>query len=619
MVNPDLYFFAAQEGCTERLWTLLEETSPEDRRKLLETLSSTNLNDEKCTLLMVAAKLGNLDLINMLLTYHSLNLEAEGNVIFEGSLILGATALWVAAASGHGTIVTALIRKGADVNHATSTQSTPIRAACFAGKLDIVQYLVACGADIHIANKFNGTCLMIAAYNGYIDIVIYLIQNKVDVHVQASCGATALYFACQEGHLEIVKVIMARMNPSSIQANKLGMTPIKAAAERCRASVVEHFIDNLDISYDDKIDAIELLGASFANDKECYDHLKSLHYIRRALELRESENILKENLSEPISAYGNFSEIQSSSELRVMQNDEYRLQMEGLIMRERILGTSNLDVCHPIIYRGAMLADGFMLDKCILLWLHALRIEKSNKEGISMNLFHFVQLFCQMIRFNLKFDLEDFQEVLEACADEIELGTSLDQSVEANMKIMVYLMILLNHIESSITEEQYFIYMKTIHRLIKIEPRTECGGSLLHLAADGKHLVTSLNTFNLIQLPSSSVTKMLLKAGSNPEIKDNNGNTPLHHIAEYERHVSDFLTIYNIITSLLFHGAHIDAVNKLGKTPLDNSSITAKAILREKYKLRLKCLAAQSIQKQKLPFLGCVPADLEKFIRLHGP
>ncbi|CAB4060063.1 FEM1B [Lepeophtheirus salmonis] len=300
---------------------------------------------------------------------------------------LGATALWVAAASGHGTIVTALIRK---VNHATSTQSTPIRAACFAGKLDIVQYLVACGADIHIANKFNGTCLMIAAYNGYIDIVIYLIQNKVDVHVQAS-------------------FIMARMNPSSIQANKLGMTPIKAAAERCRASVVEHFIDNLDISYDDKIDAIELLGASFANDKECYDHLKSLHYIRRALELRESENILKENLSEPISAYGNFSEIQSSSELRVMQNDEYRLQMEGLIMRERILGTSNLD--------------------------------------------------------------------------------SQEQSV---------------------------------------------GGSLLHLAADGKHLVTSLNTFNLIQLPSSSVTKMLLKAGSNPEIKDNNGNTPLHYIAEYE-------------------------------------------------------------------------------------
>eukprot|EP00096_Caligus_rogercresseyi_P013613 TRINITY_DN6240_c0_g1_i2.p1 TRINITY_DN6240_c0_g1~~TRINITY_DN6240_c0_g1_i2.p1 ORF type:complete len:100 (-),score=16.45 TRINITY_DN6240_c0_g1_i2:189-488(-) len=83
--------------------------------------------------------------------------------------------------------------------------------------------------------------------------------------------------------------------------------------------------------------------------------------------------------------------------------------------------------------------------------------------------------------------------------------------------------------------------------------------------------------------------------------------------------VVEFFTIYDIVCSLLSHGAHFDAVNKEGRTPLEKASPTAKTILRQKYQLRLKCLAAQSIQKYKIPFTGSLPQDLERFMRIHIP
>lgn len=74
--------------------------------------------------------------------------------------------IFLPAGSGHLNVVKTLVKAGADVNHATHTMSTPLRAACFEGRLDIVQYLYDHGADIHKANIFNNSCLMLAAYKG---------------------------------------------------------------------------------------------------------------------------------------------------------------------------------------------------------------------------------------------------------------------------------------------------------------------------------------------------------------------------------------------------------------------------------------------------------------------
>jgi hypothetical protein len=48
--------------------------------------------------------------------------------------------------------------------------------------------------------------------------------------------------------------------------------------------------------------------------------------------------------------------------------------MEGLAIRERVLGKDNPEVLHPIIYRGAVFADQAIFFRSIRLWMHALRL-----------------------------------------------------------------------------------------------------------------------------------------------------------------------------------------------------------------------------------------------------
>lgn len=61
-------------------------------------------------------------------------------------------------------IVKTLLKAGANVDHPTKTNSTPLRAACFDGRLDVVRYLAEHNANVHTANNYNNTCLMVASY-----------------------------------------------------------------------------------------------------------------------------------------------------------------------------------------------------------------------------------------------------------------------------------------------------------------------------------------------------------------------------------------------------------------------------------------------------------------------
>lgn len=66
----------------------------------------------------------------------------------------------------------------------------------------------------------------------------------------------------------------------------VGLTPLLAAAERTRLRVVEFLIKQDNILYTDKIDALELLGASYANDKDDYSLDLAYVFMKRGMELR---------------------------------------------------------------------------------------------------------------------------------------------------------------------------------------------------------------------------------------------------------------------------------------------------------------------------------------------
>ncbi|XP_051545943.1 protein fem-1 homolog B [Myxocyprinus asiaticus] len=617
---------AASEGRVLTLAALLLNHSTVQTRYLLEFV--TQVAGQRSTPLIIAARNGHDKVVRLLLDHYKVDTEQTGTVRFDGYIIDGATALWCAAGAGHFEVVRLLVSHNANVNHTTLTNSTPLRAACFDGRLDIVRYLVEHTADISIANKYDNTCLMIAAYKGHTDVVFFLLERGADPNAKAHCGATALHFAAEAGHLDIVKELVRCQ--AAMVVNGHGMTPLKVAAESCKADVVELLLTHKDCDVDSRIEALELLGASFANDRENYDILKTYHYLYLAMleRYRDPERVTTKELSAPVEAYGGRAECQSLQELEAIRHDRDALHMEGLMIRERILGADNIDVSHPIIYRGAVYADNMDFEQCIKLWLHALHLRQRGKRNTHKDLLRFAQVFSQMVHLKEPVQAWDVEQVLRASILEIRLSkervqTATDAELpaatdnyESNVFTFLYLVCIAT--KTQCNEEERARINKQIYDLIRLDPRSREGSSLLHLAASSSTPVDDFHTNDVCSFPNAQVTKLLIDCGAEVNAVDHDGNSPLHLIVQYNRPISDFLTLHAIIISLVEAGAHTDMTNKQKKTPLDKSTTgVSEILLKTQMKMSLKCLAARAVQQHKILYRDQIPKSLEEFVEFH--
>jgi len=623
---------SARDGHDYSMTRLIEKEIIAERQNLVN--ANYRDGDQHCTPLIIAARNGHDKVVDVLLSSHHADVECEGVVKFDGHVIEGATALWCAAGAGHEDVVRTLVRRGADVNHVTRTNSTPLRAACFEGRLDIVRFLCESGADFQIANKYNNTCLMISCYKGHLSVVSYLLSVGADPNSKALCGASALHFAAEIGNVEIVQCLLdygARM-----EENENGMTPLKAAAERCQAVMVDFLTERPEIAKESVIEALELLGASFANDKDNYDTGMAYTYLHRAMELRWSGPAPVEKLLPgcPVPAYDSWRESCSLAELEGIRLDLNAIHMEGLSIRERILGRDNPEVPHPVIYRGAVFADSARFDRCTQLWLHALNLRQDTNMPVTKDLLRFAQVFSQMIKVGLEIDVNSVQQVLSATVVEIERNQkrianpgikddpeALQEEMENNCLTSLYLIMILTKVSKKEEKEKVeFGPMKDIYKLVQLNPVTSTGSSLLHLTVNQATPVDDFHTNDVCKFPCANTTKLLIQAGADPQAVDRAKNTPLHVIVSFKKIVSEFLTLHAIIIALLEAGAHIDAVNAAGQTPLSASTTgVAEIILKSQSKMSLKCLAAQAIRKFNLNYQGQVPLSLESFIQIHGP
>lgn len=617
---------AAGEGRVLTLAALLLNHSTVQTRYLLEFV--TQLAGQRSTPLIIAARNGHDKVVRLLLDHYKVDTEQTGTVRFDGYIIDGATALWCAAGAGHFEVVRLLVSHNANVNHTTLTNSTPLRAACFDGRLDIVRYLVEHKADISIANKYGNTCLMIAAYKGHTDVVYFLLERRADPNSTAHCGATALHFAAEAGHLEIVKELVRCQ--AAMVVNGHGMTPLKVAAESCKADVVELLLSHPDCDVQSRIEALELLGASFANDRENYDILKTYHYLYLAMleRFRDPDRAIAKELPSPVEAYGGRSECRNLQQLEAIRHDRDALHMEGLMIRERILGADNIDVSHPIIYRGAVYADNMEFEQCIKLWLHALQLRQQGNRNTHKDLLRFAQVFSQMVHLKEPVIASDVEHVLRASVleirrsmarlqttTEVELPAATD-NYESNVFTFLYLVCISTKTQCG--EEQRERINKHIYDLIRLDPRSREGSSLLHLAASSSTPVDDFHTNDVCSFPNAQVTKLLIDCGAQVNAVDHEGNSPLHLIVQYNRPISDFLTLHAIIISLVEAGAHTDMTNKQKKTPLDKSTTgVSEILLKTQMKMSLKCLAARAVQQHQILYRDQIPKSLEEFVEFH--
>jgi len=391
----NVVFNAARDGKLRRLKVFLDHRPRQEVHQLVS--AQTN----GATPLVLSCRNGHKDVVEYLVERCNANVEQPGSVTFDGETIEGAPPLWCAAAAGHTQIVKLLVERGASVNSVTKTNSTPLRAACFDGHFEIVKYLVEHGADIEVANRHGHTCLMIACYKGHLKIAKYLIDAKADVNRKSVKGNTALHDCAESGSLEIMKLLLA--NGAKIDVDAYGMTPLLAAAVTGHIHIVEYLIaDPHLVSRTEKIDALELLGATFVDKKR--DMLGSYKLWKRAMEDRYVDGKLvcpKVVLASPIAAYENTVEVSNLNELEEIISDPDGMRMQALLVRERILGPAHPDTSYYIRYRGAVYADMGHFERCITLWMYALDMQQKMLEPLSpmtqSSLLSFAELFSYMM------------------------------------------------------------------------------------------------------------------------------------------------------------------------------------------------------------------------------
>lgn len=170
------------------------------------------------------------------------------------------------------------------------------------------------------------------------------------------------------------------------------------------------------------IDAYELIGASFANDKDNYNLSKAYYYLHTGMMLRyeDLDNIVTKNLITPIPAYESWVECSSLQDLVAIQYNHNSLHMEALTIRERILGNKCPEVVHPVIFRGAVCADNGRFDRCIDLWQHALNLRQNIQISVQRDLLRFAQLFSQMIHVDNPLKIISVMDVLSATMAELK-------------------------------------------------------------------------------------------------------------------------------------------------------------------------------------------------------
>lgn len=157
-----------------------------------------NSSDEAgLSLLMRAAREGNLDLVDFLLRNRA-NVRAQTS--------WGDSAMSLAAQKGHTAVVRRLIEGGGPVNQ---SGWSAILYAAMEGHVDTVKLLLEKGANPDSRAPSQLTPLMIASRNGHIDVVRSLLAAKADPNAKNDRGDTALKWALASQNTDIGELLKA--------------------------------------------------------------------------------------------------------------------------------------------------------------------------------------------------------------------------------------------------------------------------------------------------------------------------------------------------------------------------------------------------------------------------
>ncbi|XP_050235914.1 ankyrin repeat-containing protein P16F5.05c [Mercurialis annua] len=119
-------------------------------------------NSESVDSLLEAARYDDIDDIKSLASF-GVSLDSKDS--------FGRTALHMAAANGHLTIVEYLISQEVDLNASNEENNTPLHWACLNGRVEVVKKLILAGASLSLLNCHERTPVDEAVTQGKMDVI----------------------------------------------------------------------------------------------------------------------------------------------------------------------------------------------------------------------------------------------------------------------------------------------------------------------------------------------------------------------------------------------------------------------------------------------------------------
>ena len=393
-------------------------------------------------------------------------------------------------------------------------------------------------------------------------------------------GNTALHVAADRGHLEVVKTLI---QTGSITHNNEGMTPLKLACNSCREEVVKFFIRRKKCTRVEVIQALELLGATFANHPERHNVLRAYWYMWAAMKERFAipDNVVHKLSRPPLRPYGYRIECEYPDELNSIKNDKYLIQIEGLIMRERILRINGKSLATHVRFRAACLAQQQKYKESAELWKHALDLEEKHSPVVSEDLLRIAQLLINMLNVRLNPVFSQVKELFNLCLSEEsdymteESETEDDQAkgraadlLDKDLHTSLYLLFVLMQMDLTMEEEEEC--RKLVKKFANLDLRTSHGSTPLHLAVSNKSTAEDNLVKETCKFPCVEIIRLLVESGASVNAQDDDGDTPLHVVLQIPETRPEIRSVrFDIVRELVEAGTDLNITNNDSQKPSD--------------------------------------------------
>ena len=571
-----------------------------------------------------------IEMVKYLLDECGADIEMTGKevVVEDHNSVHYAPPLWVTSIRGNLPLAVVLLEHGADVNGRSNSQSTAVRTACYKNDEDMVKFLISKGADINIPNRYGSTCLMNAVKS--VSLVKLLVENGANVNAREikKMQLTALHYAIHNENLDsFIYLLKSGADPSI--PDKYGDSPLRSAACFLQPAMVDLLCLRPDVTQNDIIEALELLGAGAADNE---DYLDSEENWVKALNLRIEHNIPKE-VKPSLPILGTRLEHTNLEELHTVCDYDDEQRRESVLMKWRILGPLHEEFLYTLLQYGFYRSENYRTLQ-IFTCAHDLFLERNkplhenNAYSLKIMIKIAKNIFHQSSEEEKRLINEDvfgkFVDLIGQIQSVIQKGkykTTSERSDVYNTLLftsIIFAKFLLD------VEKQSKRFLTACKKLADINPKfvTDCEGGLLHAILDPSFFEKHGKGFTNLGfhfLLDKDLIDLFVKIGFDVNSFDIDRRTCLHRflIQTNETNSADVQEKTEaIIQCLLDQGAHVDTVAADGENCLD--LLRQSGLLSNEFKYRsLKCLAALVIGKHRIRYDGLIPFTLNPFVELH--